>query len=167
MAIVDVGKVASALNLTEQRVQQLVKEGLPRESRGRYDPIKCMLWYIRYLETALEKKSVPTLDGGFTGERAERVRLLRADADLREMALASQRSTVISVADYERTLAVFIQTTTAVVMAVAPRAAPEVTGQTSRVMVQGLIEKHCRNALRQLAKAETYKHLGIPSPQSR
>jgi phage terminase Nu1 subunit (DNA packaging protein) len=163
MATVDVGKVASALNLTKQRVQQLVKEGLPREARGRYDAVKCMLWYVRYLQAALEKRSTPTSDAGFNGERAARVRLLRADADLREMELASQRSSVISVADYERTLAVVIQTTKARVMAIAPRAAPEVTGQTSRVMVQALIEKQCKEALAYLAKAENHKNFGIPS----
>ena len=45
--------VASALNLSEQRVQQLVHEGMPRESRGQYDAVKCMLWYIRCLQNAL------------------------------------------------------------------------------------------------------------------
>ncbi len=52
MPIVDVTKVASALNLEARRVQQLVKLGMPRKSRGRYDPAKCMLWYILYLQNA-------------------------------------------------------------------------------------------------------------------
>src|ERR1700691_4420305 len=128
MATVDVGKVASALNLDERRVQQLVKEGMPRVSRGRYDPVKCMLWYVRYLQGVLERSSVPTPDDGFSGERVERVervRLLRAQADLREMELASQRSSVIPVADYERTLADIILTTKTRVMAIAPLVAPE------------------------------------------
>jgi|SRR5277367_3422268 len=163
MATVGVGKVASALNLTEQRVQQLVKKGLPREARGRYDAVKCMLWYIRYRQGVLEKRSMPTPDDGFSGERVERVRLLRAHADLREMELTSQRSSVIPVADNERTLAIVIQTTKARVMAIAPRAAIDVTGQKSRVMVQALIEKQCKEALSYLAKAENYKHLGIAS----
>ena len=35
MSTVNVTRVAAAMNLTEQRVQQLVKEeGMPRESRG-------------------------------------------------------------------------------------------------------------------------------------
>jgi hypothetical protein len=34
MSTVNVTRVASALNLTEQRVQQLVKQGMPREARG-------------------------------------------------------------------------------------------------------------------------------------
>ena len=158
MATVDVGKVASALNLTRQRVQQLVKEGLPREARGRYDAVKCMLWYVRYLQGVLEKRSMPTADGG---ERADRVRLLRAQADLKEMELARQQSSVIPVADYERTLAVIIQTTTARVMAIAPRAAVEVIGQSSRTMVQALIEKECKEALAYLSKSENYKDMGF------
>lgn len=153
MATVNVGKVASALNLTEQRVQQLVKEGLPREARGQYDPIKCMMFYIRYLQRAIEKKSMPTLDGGFVGERAERVRLLRADADLREMELASEQSQLISLFDYERTLADLVRMTTAHVMAIAPRVAPEVLGETSRVMVQAKIEKACKETLARLARS--------------
>jgi phage terminase Nu1 subunit (DNA packaging protein) len=157
MAAVGPEKIAQALNLTKSRVHQLVHEGLPKEGRGQFDPVKCMLWYIRYLQNALEKKSVPALEGGFVGERQERVRLIRADADLREMELASQRSSVISVADYERTLAVVIETTRAQVMAIAPRAAPEVIGQKSRVMVQALIEKQCKEALAYLAKSENYK----------
>lgn len=160
MATVDVDRVASALNLERRRVQQLVKEGMPREAHGQYDPVKCMLWYIRYLQTALEKKSVPTLEGGFVGEREERVRLLRADADLREMELARERSLVISIADYERTLADLILTTKARVMAIPPRVAPEIVGQTSRVMAQALIEKACKEALAYLAKAENYKDAG-------
>ena len=43
MSTVNVTRVASALNLTEQRVQQLVHEGMPREARGQYDAVKCML----------------------------------------------------------------------------------------------------------------------------
>ncbi len=157
MATVGVDKVASALNLTPQRVQQLVKEGLPREARGRYDPIKCMMFYVRYLQSVLEKRSTPALDGGVADERESRIRLLRAQADLREMELARERSLVISVADYERTLATFIKVTTARVMAIAPRAAPEVFGQQSRVMIHALIEKHCKEALRWLARSENYK----------
>lgn len=88
MALVDVGRIASALKLSRRRVQQPVKEGLPRESRGQYAPVECMLWYICYLQNAIEKKSVPMADGSYAGEREERVRLLRAKADLREMELA-------------------------------------------------------------------------------
>lgn len=155
MATVGVVKVASALNLDPRRVQQLVKEGMPRQSRGRYDPVKCMLWYVRYLQGVLEKRSMPTPDGG---ERSPLVRLLRAQADLKEMELARQQSAVIPVAVYESTLDAIIQTTTSVVMAIAPKVATEIVGNNSRVMVQALIEKRCKEALSYLAKPENHKN---------
>jgi phage terminase Nu1 subunit (DNA packaging protein) len=153
MATVDVTKVASALNLTEARVQQLVKEGMPRESRGQYDPVKCLLWYVRYLQKALEKKAVPTLDGGFVGEREERVRLLRADADLREMELAKERGLLVALPDIEKMVTDLVLTTKARIMAIPPRLAPELVGETSRVMIQAKLEKACKESLAYLARA--------------
>lgn len=80
-AIVNAEKIAQALNLTESRVHQLVKEGLPKEGRGQYDAVKCIRWYIVYLQNAIEKTAAPALDGVFAGEQRERVRLMRAAAD--------------------------------------------------------------------------------------
>jgi phage terminase Nu1 subunit (DNA packaging protein) len=153
MPTVNVTKVASALNLTEQRVQQLVHEGLPREGRGQYDPVKCLLWYVRYLQKALEKKAVPTLEGGFVGEREERVRLLRADADLREIELAKERGQLVALPDIEAALTDLVLTTKARIMAIPPRLAPELVGETSRVMIQAKLEKACKESLSYLAKA--------------
>ena len=121
MAIVDVGKVAQALNLTPQRVQQLAKEGMPRETRGKYDLGKCMLWYIRYLQACLEKKSVPMADGGYAGEREERVRLLRAEAELKEIELAKERSQLIALSDVEAEMTDLVLTTKARIMAIPAR----------------------------------------------
>jgi phage terminase Nu1 subunit (DNA packaging protein) len=95
MPTVEVQQLTRFLNLSERRICQLVKEGMPKEARGQYDPIKCAARYIRYLQNALEKKAVPTLDGGFAGEREERVRLIRADADLKEIELAKERGQLI------------------------------------------------------------------------
>jgi len=131
----------------------LVKEGMPKEGRGQYDPVKCMLWYIRYLQNALQKKSVPTLEGGFVGEREERVRLLRADADLREIELAKERGQLIALADVEKTMTDLVLTAKARIMAIAPRLAPELVGETSRVMIHAKLEKALKEALAALAKS--------------
>jgi phage terminase Nu1 subunit (DNA packaging protein) len=152
MANVDVQKLASVLNLDERRIQQLVHEGMPRAARGQYDPVKCMLWYIRYLQKALERKAVPTLEGGFVGEREERIRLLRADADLRELALAKDRALYVALPDVEATLTELAVTTTARVMAIPPQLAPMLVGERSRLMIQAKIEKACKEALAFLAK---------------
>jgi phage terminase Nu1 subunit (DNA packaging protein) len=154
MATVTAGKIAQALNLTERRVHQLAREaGLPKEGRGQFDPMKCMLFYIRYLQDAIEKKTVPTLDGGFVGERKERMRLLSADADLKEMELAKQRSQLVAVRDVEKAVADLAHTTTARVMAIPPRLASELVGETSRMMIQARIERAFRDTLSYLAKS--------------
>jgi phage terminase Nu1 subunit (DNA packaging protein) len=153
MSLVDVAKVAQALNLQVRRVQQLVNEGMPREARGQYDPVKCMLWYIRYLQAVLEKKSVPTEDGGYAGEREERVRLLRADADLREMELAKERGLMVAISDVEREMTDLVLTTKARIMAIPHRIAADLVGETSRVMIQAKLEKACKESLAYLAKA--------------
>jgi phage terminase Nu1 subunit (DNA packaging protein) len=152
MATVNAEKVAQALNLTESRVHQLVKEGMPKEARGQFDPVKCMLWYIRYLQAALEKKSVRMADGGYIGEREERVRLLRADADLREMTLAKERGQLVAIQDVEKEMTDLVLTTKARILAIPPRLAPELVGETSRMMVQAKLEKACKEALAYLAR---------------
>ena len=153
MPNVDVTKVASALNLEVRRVQQLVKEGMPRETRGQYDAVKCMLWYIRYLQNAIEKRSAPTLDGAFVGESRERIRLLRVAADLKEDRLAEVRSQLVAVSDVESMTKDLVRTTTAEIMAIPPRLAPQLVGETSRVMVHAKIEKACKESLAYLAKS--------------
>lgn len=158
MATVNAERIAQALNLTESRVHQLVREGLPKEGRGQYDPMKCMLWYVRYLQNAIEKKSVPTLDGGFVGEREERVRLLRSQADLSEIELSKQRSQLVAIQDVNKAMTDLVVTTRARVMAIAPRLAPELLGQTSRVMVHAKIEKAVKDVLLSLSKYDGPKH---------
>jgi hypothetical protein len=59
MPTVGVPPKSRALNLEVRRVQQLIHEGMPREARGQYDSIKCAAWYIRYLQRAIERKTMP------------------------------------------------------------------------------------------------------------
>ena len=158
MAIVNAEKVAQALNLTESRVDQLVKEGLPKEGRGQYDPVKCMLFYVRYLQNAIEKRTAPALDGAFVGERRERIRLLRVAADLKEARLAKERSQLVAVSDVEAMTKDLVRTTTAEIMAIAPRLAPELVGETSRAMIQAKIERACKESLARLAKMGQLRH---------
>jgi phage terminase Nu1 subunit (DNA packaging protein) len=153
MATVNVMRVAAALNLSTQRVQQLVKEGMPREARGQYDPIRCMRWYILYLQKAIERKTEPTLDGENSGEREARIRLLRANADLKEGELAKLRSQLVALPDVDKVTADLVRSTTARVMAIPARLAPDLVGETSRMMLQAKIEKACKEALKQLARS--------------
>ena len=157
MAIVDVARVAQALNLHVRRVQYLVKEGMPREARGKYDAVKCMCWYIRYLQILIEKKSIPSAHQ--VGQSAERVRLLRAKADIAELQLARVRSQLVTVADVDAFHNELVDITTRFMMTIPPRVASELVGETSRIMIQAKIEKAIHEALSALAKGPTNRRL--------
>jgi len=153
MALVSVGKLASAMNVTTRWVNKLVEEGMPREERGKYDLAKCLLWYIRYLQAALERRAVPSPDGEFSSMKEERLALLRVERELREIELAEKRGGVVSISDVEKTLSDLVLTTKARIMGVAPRLAAELVGESSRVMIQAKIEKAIREALSHLEKS--------------
>jgi phage terminase Nu1 subunit (DNA packaging protein) len=153
MPIVSIDKVADALNLTPRRVQYLVKkEGLPTEGRGQYDPVKCMLFYIRYLQRKLKSKAVETVDGTYLPEREERVRRLRADSEMKELNLAERRKKLVSISDVERAITELVLTTKARLLAVPARVAPEIVNESSRLMIEAKIEKAIHEALVQLSK---------------
>ncbi len=140
-AIVNAEKLAVFVNLTKQRVHQLVAEGLPRKLRGKYDLDECAQWYIRYLQAAIEKKAIP-LDGDeLVSEQQEKVRNMRATADLKEIDLARQRGQLVSIEDAEKEMTDLILTGKARIMSVPARLAPDLLGETSRVMVQARSSK--------------------------
>jgi hypothetical protein len=152
VSIVDVKKMATMMNVTPRRVQQLANEsGMPRAGPGKYDAGKCLLWYIRYLQAALEKKAIPLGDGSYSGLKDERARSIRADAELKEIELAEKRGSLVLIADVKKRFIDLVSMTKARVMATPARIAPEVMGETSRVMVQAIVEKQLKEALNHLA----------------
>ncbi len=153
MPTVNAEKIARALNLTESRVHQLVKEGLPKEARGQYDPIKCLAFYIRYLQNKIEQKTMSSPEAGDANERAERIRLLRVAADLKEDELCKQRSRFVAVQDFQAAIADLARTSEGRIMEIPSRLAPELAGETSRMMIQAKLDKACKDALRLLARS--------------
>src|SRR5580658_2008385 len=101
--IVGIKQIAEILNLTPRRVEQLVQLGLPKKLRGKYGRDECTGFYIRYLQAIVEKKAIIGEGGALlANEREERLRLLRADADLREIELARERSQLVALEDVDR-----------------------------------------------------------------
>lgn len=153
MALTNAKILANLFGITESRIHQLAKEGLPKERRGKFDLLKCVRWYVKYLHAVIEKKAVPMGDS-YVGEREERIRSIRADADLKEIELAEKRSQLVSIQDVEKSMTDLVLTTKARIMAVAPRLAPDLVGEDSRVMAHAKIEKALKEALLGLSKYE-------------
>jgi phage terminase Nu1 subunit (DNA packaging protein) len=127
MALVSVEKVAAALNVTPRRVQQLVELGLPREAHGEYDLGKCLVWYIRYLQAALERRD-PDLDTINVALRSERQRLTKAQADREELELQRARSEVIPVLVFEERMSYLIRSARQRLLVLPARIAHQLVG---------------------------------------
>ena len=152
MPTVDVTRVAKFLNVTPRRVQQLVKEGMPRGARGQYEAIKCAAWYVRYLQAAIEKKTTSTGDGAYTTLQEERSRLLHAKTELKQIELAKKLGTLVLIADVERELTELVLTTKARILGIPARVAGEIVGETSRVMIQARLQKAAEEALEPMTR---------------
>lgn len=148
-----VQQVAKACNLSPRRVQQLAKEGvLPRDARGAYDLGACLMSYIRHLQAAMEAQSSIDGVGKVSNTQQQRAKLLDVEVQREELALAKDRSEVISIADHEMLVSTLIIETKANLMAVGPRVAQCLVGLTSRVAIQQQVDKAVKEALSQLAR---------------
>jgi phage terminase Nu1 subunit (DNA packaging protein) len=153
MPQVEVKQLMQALNVTEQWVGKLVKEGMPREARGKYDLGKCMLWYIRYLQGVVRKRSATlSLDDEGKTEARERLRLLSAEAELKELELARERGDFIALPDLEKMMTDLVIATKARVLAVSTRVSGQLVGM-DRLTIEAELDKELKAALSYLAKS--------------
>lgn len=117
------------MDLEPRRVQQLAKnEGMPKEARGQYDLGKCMAWYIRYLHGKMREKAAMEQGGEFRSAGGERSRVLKAEADLKELKLARERRRLVAITDVEKFSTDLVVATKAAVLAVPSRVALSLVG---------------------------------------
>jgi|GEM_PF-4449891 len=146
-------QVAEALNLSVRRVNQLAAEGtIPRIAKGEYDLERCMMAYIRHLQRAVASKASMNEDGEITTTRNERANLLRIQIERETLDLAKAKGEAMSIADHYTILSSLIGETKARIMSIAPRVAPHLVGQDSRVMIQAKIEAEAKVALMHLSE---------------
>jgi phage terminase Nu1 subunit (DNA packaging protein) len=151
MPQIEVKQLMQALNVSEVHVGRLVKEGMPKEARGRYDLGRCMLWYIRYLQAALKRRSgsEPIDETGRTVQQ-ERLRLLSAEAELKELELGRERGEFIALPDLEKMMTDLVATANAQILGVASGIAPQLVGE-SRTDIESKLDRALKDALRVLA----------------
>jgi phage terminase Nu1 subunit (DNA packaging protein) len=151
MPQIEVKQLMQALNVSEVHIGRLVKEGMPKEARGKYDLGKCMLWYIRYLQAALKRRSgSEVIDETGRTEQRERLRLLSAEAELRELELSRERGEFIAMPDLEKMMGDLVVTTKAQILSVSSRVAPQLVGE-SRAVIEIKLDRELKDALRVLA----------------
>lgn len=147
----NVDQVARALNVTPRRVQQLVKEGMPRDGRGEYDIGPCMAWYIRYLQSALERRGTETGDG-IISLAAERARLAKAQADKTEMENAVRRGLLVDLAATESAWGQCISNARAKLLGLGAKLGPRLVNIAEPRQIADAVRTECYAALRELSQ---------------
>jgi phage terminase Nu1 subunit (DNA packaging protein) len=161
--LLGINAVAERLKLTPRRVQQLVAEkpeGLPRESRGKYDIDKVLDWYIARLERQLAGESD---EEGSISYNKERARDRAAAADMRELQLAAKRRQLVAIADVEKSMTDLVVATKAAILAVPGRVAVDLVG----VDAGGIREKldhELQAALTKLASVRNVQNVQNAEP---
>lgn len=115
----------SDLFLLEPRwINRLAKEhGLPREGRGQYDLIKVVRWYVSYLKRQIDEIRA----GGEDGLQAK-ARLIKSQANIKEMEEAKLRKQVINVADAASIVEEALSILRTRLLTLHKRAAPQLDG---------------------------------------
>jgi hypothetical protein len=141
MGFVSVEVLAEELHISARRIQQLVKLGMPRDARGRYDISACRAWHRRYLRGRL----VPP------GRSAARLARLNAENRLLELEFADRKSRVVEWSRIETLNAEMVATIHAELLALPGELAPAIAGESDPLAVGRILSAAIRASLARLA----------------
>jgi|ERR1700722_6065041 len=153
-ATISTANLADILNLSGRRIQQLVKLGMPRLDRGRFDFKASVNWYVKFMQNALENKGANMADGDVTLWKKEKSRTLTVTAELKELELEKKRSSLVTREDADKVFAEFRKMVRARISTVPAPLAKELLGEKSQVMAQAKIERALEAALTLLATVD-------------
>lgn len=139
--------IAKLLDLTVARVGQLAKEGIiTKLDSGRY-PASAIPEYVKWLRSKAFGKDIKVGDS-----HQERARLLKAQADEKEMVVEEMRGNLILIEDVEEALVKNISDCRARLLVLPTKIASEVLHIDNLPGVQEVIKSHVYEALNELAK---------------
>jgi len=154
--------ISKLLDLTPQRVNQLVREGIiPKADRGRYELVPVVQAYIRYLRDRAIKGDVHGDDYS-----AHRTRLIKARADLLEMEQAQIAGKLIPAEDVENAWIEVLANCRAKMLSIPTKSAPEVFAAESLIEVKGILKTAVNEALSELASVNVQVKNPIRSSES-
>jgi phage terminase Nu1 subunit (DNA packaging protein) len=137
--------IATLLDLSERRVQQLSREGvIPKSERGRYELVPAVQGYVHYLRDRNINPEVISLD-------VARQRKTAAEAELAEIELAKARADVVSIEDVAKRWDSILSGVRARMLALPTKVAPMVTHENDQGIVKECIENVIHTALGELS----------------
>jgi phage terminase Nu1 subunit (DNA packaging protein) len=146
MGLVRRKELARIFEITEHYVNALVKAGLPQAAYGKYELGACMLWYLKFLKNKLNSRRYLDDEEIAQLEREERLKLVRAEAGLKELELARERGEFAAVADFEKMVTEMVVTTKARILALPARISAQLVGEDP-VAIRNCLEKELTESL--------------------
>jgi phage terminase Nu1 subunit (DNA packaging protein) len=143
-------QIAHVLKLTPRMVNLHVKDhGMPRVSRGEYDLVQCVHWYIDYKDQLIKEAR-----RGDESEQQARARLVKATANLRELELARARREVIPVATVQIVWERIVVSFKTKVLSIPTKLPQRLVACKDINQIKDLLEREIGEALNELSKAE-------------
>lgn len=155
----DTETVAELLGVTARQVRNWVKDkGLPSrdDARGRRFIWRDTLeWYVSYRaekdgSRGSQAPPEPAADETESLEEAT-TRKTIAEADLKELELATKRGEVVAIADAERTIATIAKNIQQKLLAVASKLTSRLVGTTDRNRINAILDGEMRSLCAELA----------------
>lgn len=156
---VNVDAIAKALNLSTRRVHQLKAEGLPTVGRGQYELGPCMAWYIRYLQSKLDKLG-PNTNPDTPDLLAEKTRLAREHGDKLALENSIKRGQLLYADDVARVWADHISSTKSKILIIPSKLGPQLVNIDNANVIAGKLRDELDAALAELAASDD-EHLRI------
>jgi phage terminase Nu1 subunit (DNA packaging protein) len=138
--------------LTEMAVSKFVRDGMPKEARGTYDPVACMRWYIGRLRNSVKRKETETEDGSLLSLDKEQIRLTAAKADNEEMTAEERRNTLLPLEVYRAEQAKLVQVVKLKFLNLPSRLAPKLEA-LSRNEIKAQLTAAVKDTLTELARS--------------
>ncbi len=144
---VAIGALGRVINLSDRRIQQLVKEGvLERHEKGRYPFLSNVRAYVIYLQARA--------DGGGTVIDLEdaRKRKLGAEARLAELELQKVEEQIISIDSHAEVIGKIGDLVKGRLTAIPSKTAPALALEHKQVVCKEIVEHEIRECLSELAR---------------
>lgn len=141
--------ICKLLDLTPQRINQLVNEGvIPRKERGRYELVPVVRSYISYLRQRAVKGDVTGGDDYAT----HRARLTKAKADMAEMEREQMAARLLPADDVEKAWCDVVANMRTKLLAIPTNAAADTQAASNLAEAKQVLKERVNDALAELAE---------------
>lgn len=149
--------LAELFDLTETRIQQLAKDNIiPKAGRGKYEIIPCFQGYTKFLQEKLRGKDSDSVDS-----KKEKGRLLKLQADEKEMKILTDKGLLLSIHDVKDMLSELISICAMGLESIPGRMATQLAGISEPAEIQKVLFEEIRtirqstaSGIREFAGAE-------------